>query len=44
MYPAEVLSNNSEDLDQYRIDIKKRRKVYEFDKKRNFVYSNKMER
>jgi hypothetical protein len=44
IYPIEEPTNSDkDDLSKYRIDVKKKRRVYEFDKKKPFVYSNKLD-
>lgn len=43
VYPVENVSNEDDELAKYKIDFKKKRKVYEFDKKKPFTYSNKVD-
>ena len=41
VYPIE--SENGDELENYKLDAKKRRIVYNYNKKAPFVYSNKVE-
>lgn len=43
IYPIEDNASQQDEISKYKIDLKKKRRIYEFDRTKPFVYSNQLD-